>query len=484
MASPVIALRFRDTTVGIDTIEAHRALLESNGSVGWGWWKKAFEPDQAQAIRELLAVSGQILVALIDRTRERNFLCECVGFSEPRETPAETVPEYYRRHINDVAGIFVLRSMEEVEFDRELAAAIGDQTFLWAGRRANAMPSHVAEPAQAPGRSCVLHLSDLHFGADYGFRRQGEDLPIGDNRRTLAECLLFDLERVGAIHDIAAVIVTGDFMTQGRFNDEARRAALAEFEELRAGLRLGREQIVAVPGNHDVVRYAPDAVVDVRDRAIETQTRYEHETHFRTFVSELVGRDWREALNYVRRIHLSDADLDVCVLNSCTIAATEWTEYGYVGRSGLDTIAELQRYRAERPTFRFLALHHHLLPVAGVEAPQSRGVTLTLDAADILAAAQRSGVHVALHGHQHKPKIALYQNFGLNGEPTRDGLYVVANGSAGVRTARLPHGERNTYCLFRLGANSMDLCIRELRLDGAAGAETFRGVLAARPVAA
>jgi hypothetical protein len=43
MATPIIALRFRDTVFGIDTIVEHRALIASKGEVGWGWWKKAFE---------------------------------------------------------------------------------------------------------------------------------------------------------------------------------------------------------------------------------------------------------------------------------------------------------------------------------------------------------------------------------------------------------------------------------------------------------
>jgi hypothetical protein len=214
------------------------------------------------------------------------------------------------------------------------------------------------------------------------------------------------------------------------------------------------------------------------------QTTYEHETHFRLFVDQLIGRDWKESLNYVRRIHLGEADLDVCVVNSCTIAATEWTEYGYVGKGGLDAIADLGRQPFERPTFRFLALHHHLLPVAGVEALKSRGVTLTLDASDILTASQRSGVHVALHGHQHKAKIARYQSLGLNGEPTNEPVYVVANGSAGAKNDRLPAGELNTYCLFRLNPEGIDLWIRELRLDGRAGTEIFRGSLSAPPIAA
>ena len=414
MAAPTIALRFRDTTPGFDTIVEHRAMLARQGVVGWGWWKKTFEPDQHKAIAKRIAENGEIDLVILDRSTERAFLCRCVAFHPPFEAITAIVPEYYRDHIDITAGVFTLRSIDDISFDRSLGDLVGDQTFLWIGSQADRGLGHLAAPAEAPGRSCVLHLSDLHFGSDYGFRRQGEDLAIGDQRRTLTDCIVSDLDRLGLTQDIAVIIVTGDFMTHGRFDDEHKKAALDEFEALRGRLGLSREQLIPVPGNHDVVRYADGAKINVRDNAVEKQTTYEHETHFRTFVDQLIGRDWKASLNYVRRVRLSQIDLDVCVVNSCTIAATEWTEYGYVGKSGIDAITDLGEQAVERPTFRFLALHHHLLPVANVEALKSKGVTLTLDASDILAAGQQSGVHVALHGHQHKAKIAKYQSLGLD----------------------------------------------------------------------
>ena len=481
MATPAIALRFRDTTPGIDTIAEHRALIQQKGRVGWGWWKKAFETIDLDKIQDRINSEEKIGVVLIDRKTKRSFICACVGFHLPEQSDPEIVPAYYRGHIKEIAGLFLLTSIEGIDYEATLGDLIGEQTFLWIGETPDPAFAHVAAPADAVGKSCVLHLSDLHFGSDYGFRLQGQDVAIGDGRRTLTNCIMADLKRLGMVDDIAAVVVTGDFMTRGGWSDEHREAALKEFEALRTELGLEREQIVAVPGNHDVVRYAEGAKLDIRENAVQKQTTYEHERPFRTFVDELVGRDWKASLNYLRRIRLRSVDLDLCVLNSCTIAATQWTEYGYVGQNGLDAIGKLGKQTVERPTFRFLALHHHLLPVANVEVPQSNGVTLTLDASDILAEAQRVGVNVALHGHQHKPKVALYQNLPLNGEGAGQPLHVVANGSAGAKNSRLPPGERNTYCLFRLKENAIDLWIRELRLDAVAGAQVFKGSLATSP---
>jgi predicted MPP superfamily phosphohydrolase len=476
MAPPAIALRFRDTTSGIDSIEQHRAIVGRAGTVAWGWWKKAFEDADVAGIADRIAGGRGVDIVLIDTTTKRAFTCRCEAFLLPDAAPRDLVPEYYRDRLLDIAGLFMVGPIADAEYPAELAAKIGEQTFLWIGEEADPAFKHGATEADAAGRSCILHLSDLHFGDDYAFRREGESIAIGDSRDTLTEALMKDLTRLGYETQIAAIIVTGDFVTKGRWDGGVRHTVLTEFEALRAALDLKSEQIVAVPGNHDVVRY-PDGDLDVTGTAVEKQTNYEHEIPFRFFVNELVGRDVKASLNYVRRIRLANSDLDICVLNSCTITSTKWTEYGYVGASGLEAIRTLGEQPIKRPTHRFLALHHHLLPVAAVEAPSSRGVTLTLDASQLLAAAQTAGVNVALHGHQHKPKIARYQMLPLNGEGGGDALHVVASGSTGARNGRLPYGERNAYCLFRLAPDAVELWIRELRLDGVAGAQIFRGVL-------
>jgi len=456
-------------------------MLRKNGRVGWGWWKKAFEDDHREKILNRIKEQGAISVLLINRTSERAFICQCIGFEPTASKFSQLVPAYYRQYAPEIAGLFMLTSIVDTTYNPALADAIREQTFFWIGESPNPSFGHVATPTDAIGRSSVLHLSDLHFGTDYGFRRQGEDIDLGDGRRTLTDCIVADLERVDMVDDIAAVVVTGDFMTAGAWSTENRTAALDEFDAMRTKLGLSREQIIAVPGNHDVVRYPKGSKLNVRSSAVKNQSKYEHENPFRTFVDELVGRDWKDSLNYVRRIRLGSVNLDLCVLNSCTIAATQWTEYGYVGRNGIDAIGELRKLAVDRPTFRFLALHHHLLPVANVEALNSKGVTLTLDAADILVEAQRAGINVALHGHQHKPKVTLYHTLSLNGDHAGRPLHVIANGSSGAKNSRLPPGERNSYCLFQLKDNSIDLWIRELRLDGIAGAQIFRGSLEATP---
>jgi 3',5'-cyclic AMP phosphodiesterase CpdA len=406
----------------------------------------------------------------------------CERFSaRGAEVDPEEVPEYYRRHIGEIEGFFRLTRIEAIAYDKDLADRLGERTMMRMGEPGAGPAEHLASAAQAAGRSSVLHLSDLHFGADYGFLTQGECAEIGDGRRTLTECIVADLGRIGLRNDIATLIVTGDFITRGDWNDRVRSAALREFDCLRDALSLTPQQIVAVPGNHDIVRYPDGAQIDIRELAVAGQTNLQHEREFRTFVDELIDRNWKESLNYVRQISLGTVDVQVCVLNSCTITATKWREYGYVGTGGIDAIRTLARMPIERPTFRFITLHHHVLPVAEVEAPNSQGVTLALDASVILSEAQAAGVHVVLHGHQHKAKLATYMNLPLAGTTPGSPIHVISNGSAGAAVARLPSGENNTYCVFSVEGEKLRLQMRELRTSGQLGAVLFDHLLQITP---
>jgi predicted MPP superfamily phosphohydrolase len=483
MATPAIALRFRDTTFGIDTIEAHREVLANHAKVWWGWWKKEFEEIDPALVDRTLRWDAERKIVLVNRAAERSYLATFSAFAiGSGGVDKERVPAYYRNHIHEVAAFFLLSSIDNYDYDPQLGERLGERTFMWLREEeTDFYRPHLAPTADAVERSCILHLSDLHFGSDYGFLPRGKTATVGDTRRTLTECLIRDLERIGLKEDVGFIIISGDFISQGDWSDPVRGAALNELSALREELGLQKDQIVAIPGNHDIVRYPDGKQVDVADITVDNQTSYQHEREFRTFVEELVDRSWRASLNYVRRVRLSAVDLQLCMMNSCTITATQWTEYGYVGPNGIDALHQLAKEKIVRPTFRFLALHHHLLPVAAVEAPQSRGVTLTLDASRILTEAQKAGVHVALHGHQHKPKIAVYQDLApVEGAPGRP-ICVVANGSAGAKSDRLPFGERNTYCLFRLSVQGAELWMRELRLDGEPGAELFHDELPTHP---
>ncbi|ESY86387.1 hypothetical protein X739_11730 [Mesorhizobium sp. LNHC220B00] len=478
MATPFIALRFRDTTPGVDTIQTHREMISAKGFVWWGWWKKTFEDEHLDAFD---AMDGPTSAYIVDRSTRRMFTATVEawrrGLLDADELAA--VPSYYADEHGRIYGWFKLTDIEACEYLDEVANRFGDHTLVSLGRGPH-QPDRVAATTRA-NRSAILHLSDLHFGPDYDFLLQGETPAIGNTKKTLTQALMDDLGRIGVRDDIGTILVTGDFTTKGDWSQAVRSSILAEFASLTKALGLERDHIVAVPGNHDIVRAKDPSNVDPAKLAVSNQATYEHELQYRIFCEELIGRSWKETLNYVRRVQLGDVDVLIGVLNSCTIVQTEWSEYGYIGDSGIDALRELGAERIDRPTYKIMALHHHLLPVTTVATLNKKGITLSVDAPRILDAAQQAGVQLAVHGHEHMPRVVKYDNQPLAGAPQQSAIYVVSNGSTGVSPLRRPGNERNTYCIFRLNDKEIHLTMRELRADGKVGLSLFSGDLEISP---
>src|SRR5690242_841300 len=230
MATPAIALRFRNTTPGIDTISEHLKVLANRSMVWWGWWKKDTELLRPDVLERQLP-SGTTGTLLLADSVSRMWSATCSRWTiDPHDVDLDLLPAYYRSAVDRVAAFFLITELSPTAFDKELSddLILGEKTFLDLGdpedrRNAKATADgHLSAPIDAKSRSSVLHLSDLHFGKDYGFRTSTEIVSIGDQRRTLTECLVRDLERIGMHNDIGAVVVTGDFISGGDWDDGVR----------------------------------------------------------------------------------------------------------------------------------------------------------------------------------------------------------------------------------------------------------------------
>lgn len=486
MDSPRLILRFRNPSPNVDTIEEHRRLIESHGTVWWGWWKKDIEELPASAI-EAIGDAGCTLL-LVDRAATRCWRARCVkAILRSRKRPsAADVPRYYRRILEDIPAWFLLSQIEPVDYPEQLAREIGDRTLLILGEAGGAPPVKF-ETISAPDREVLLHLSDLHFGKDHGFRSPGPNANAFEQRKTLVDSLLSDLGRCGAIARIGAIVVTGDVTTQGDWTDETMYPIVDELRRLAEGLGLRATHIVLVPGNHDIIRYAAGSTGGIK-ATIDHMKDYRHERDFRNFSDRLTSRFLRGSLNRVFEIDLAHARLQLCALNSCSIAGFDgWTEYGYVGQGGVDTLQDLERARVDRPTYRAMALHHHLLPVSQIEVatseqPQANGISLTIDAVKLLDAAARARVQIALHGHQHIPRIIEYRHYAPRGSPGDGRLVIASAGSASVQHSRRPLSVRNTYGLISFGRDGVRLEMRELLEDGSAGSVLQDEMLPLQPI--
>lgn len=312
---------------------------------------------------------------------------------------------------------------------------------------------------QTTGES-ILHLSDLHFGGDYGFTTTQRDDPISEPP---LESIITDRIRILKDCQIGVVVISGDIITKGDAN--AFPSAKVFLESLLKSLKLGKEHVVIVPGNHDI--WLQD---------VEHPTReYLPKDPFLSFKRDFYGADISE----IECLHAFRTPggwiLSFLGLNSARPRSKETMDYGYVGQDRyarlLSRISEINEGRSlnelsSQKRLNFAVLHHHLIPAALVCKPEmKRPVSLTLDAGQLVADFQASVIHFALHGHQHIPfvgstaRAVTAQNKWTGYEKP---LFVIGSGSSGVTRHRLWDEKRNnTFGIYTPQPNGFRVRVEE-----------------------
>ena len=174
-----LILRFRD--VEADTVEEHRERIRVAGATWWAWWKKEAE-DLSAAPLSALADHVPLEIGLINRQVNSRYVAECqriamaddgqrISSPEPNRTPT-----YYRDDSFPVW--FLLSSISQVsdeEWDRRFGGVPEGEHTLFAvpldepdQARKSLQEEYGARSVEIP-TSSILHISDLHFGSDFGF---------------------------------------------------------------------------------------------------------------------------------------------------------------------------------------------------------------------------------------------------------------------------------------------------------------------------
>ena len=425
MDSNLLILRFRDPTDEVKTIAAHEEIISNYGAVWWGWWKAQKETLTYEELN-ILEHYGKDYVMLIDRSLNMLYKAtiEKISTDAKNDTELNQTPAYYRDKASEISTWFLISSIEkEPVYSREyddIFAEKGNPTYIFLKESSN---DKVKKTSSKTIRKILKHgnalvLSDLHFGENYNFCFESQRNDIGQTQTSLSEGIISDIKTLRLDNKISLIIITGDFTTKVDWSTQNKNNIIAELHLLCRRLGISYDNIIAVPGNHDMVRFDPNKTGTVKEQAVTNQIDKRYENDFRLFVSELNGRDWKDNLTY--NIHYkfesNNTNLDLTVLNSCLIVATEWSEYGYVGQEGIDIIKSLPE-DIEPETYRVIALHHHLLPVNDIDFLNTKGVSLTIDSLTFIKNALSRNVTLALHGHQltfHIDKYTLeWHMFGV-----------------------------------------------------------------------
>lgn len=455
-----IVLRFRDAA-GDGTIESHPKVIADAGHVWWGWWKKDFEPDQTALLAELRdrARKDPLRIGLFDRAARAFFsarLVDVVFHDGPINSPdVRSTPSYYSSE--KVPAWLKLTDITSVSDEDFLASFHGVPTGEATLFEVALKEAGPAAPIQIDVKSdLILHISDIHFGSDYGFPGV-----VGPGSVPLLELIKRDFRD----RQVGLVVVSGDLTSRADAN-VLQNEGLRFLQDLSNTLHVPKECFIIVPGNHDI------ALRKIRP------LDYSHEASFHLFAKEFYGTPIQYPL--LTRYRLANGrPLELLAINSVRLRAEADKAFGYVQWPLYDDL--LRKMPHDPDVLRVAVLHHHLVSAPREEAPDpdaaEASVSITIDAGAVIEGLQTHGFTIVLHGHQHVPKVSrVARAFSTDGkvdlEPVGTGMVVVAAGSAGSK--RLSNEMRdNSYNVLTLLKSGFDLESRRFT-PGSAPQPLFR----------
>jgi 3',5'-cyclic AMP phosphodiesterase CpdA len=316
-----------------------------------------------------------------------------------------------------------------------------------------------AEAVTSPSNT-ILHLTDPHFSIgdkreQHVWRLESEQ---EDSRPSLSQAVMNAIEMNK--RQVGLVIVTGDLTFKG--DPKEFKEAADALRQLLMRLKLDKNNLVVIPGNHDIVwakgkeRYKENARVVVAPEVARE--------NYVAFHTELFGYPPNEYLSMGRRFSLPcGITLEVCAVNSSALATGKnfLAGMGYVQEEAMIGVSkELGWAETRSLALRLLAVHHHLALTENLEPAGEfyRGFGIAANAPLVMRLAAKHGVHLALHGHKHRAFVWRSKVYELP-EQTQDRWYrgelsIIGGGSAGSHETQ---GRLNYFNLIDVSSEGLAL---------------------------
>ena len=499
-------LRFRD--LAAQTIEEHQKVLNAHQLVWWGWWHKPDERSPRQAFADFAGViekEGSLPVFLLDSGSKKLYRAVMTGIEpSPTDTPRvspdpDRTPPYYNKEkyrawfrfskieearetdlrsysydeIDEFSDPNERSSYHNKRVDSIVEILERRHKTIWflqlyrKGHRANRISPAVSRVPEnfetspfVTKSSYLVQISDVHFHPDH----HAFDVTGGDLHLSLANSVIADLRALQSDMPPAAVLLTGDFTWMG--TSAEFDLALDFIQRLQSAFDLKPEQLVVLPGNHDIQWSSQDPATYDPKQPVSLPAE-QAENNYRDFVTKATGFAPDPYLSMGRRYILGNyLALDVVALNSCRLEQRHFAGFGFVQRRQLEDAASRMGWHKDdvpRVHYRLLTLHHHVVPIVPAEEIKQLdpSYSLTLDAGQITYAAFRYGVDLILHGHQHHPFSGS-----LARPPHQDdfqvgrSLAIHGAGSAGVKRAHIGPGGRNSYSVLTFSETGVEVQVR------------------------
>lgn len=280
--------------------------------------------------------------------------------------------------------------------------------------------------------STILHLSDLHLGDADAWERKTDDkvglVPRDENARlSVLSTSLKAVQRHLAAQDASldVVVVSGDITSKYETVGFERFGALLDQLKL-----VPAENVVVVPGNHDV-DWRRDPGTPAKYAQFLEHTRAKR---MRTPICD--------GVDFTGDPKDSEAD-PVVLLDDCVVVAinsANWCgvklggarrkdnvyDIARVSEEQLDRLTDMLRAYDTTELVRIAVLHHHLLPVS--ENEEVKYFESFTNLARLRAWLRDHGFHAVLHGHKHQSALTwdhVYE-FAHHDKPPRRMLVVSA----------------------------------------------------------
>ncbi|MBI4819057.1 MAG: metallophosphoesterase [Deltaproteobacteria bacterium] len=270
----------------------------------------------------------------------------------------------------------------------------------------------------------ILHLSDLHYGAQDWPQKKGE---VGSNPKSLVASLL---KARREIEPVDAIVISGDISQQAATSEFAIAADHIRYLATQLGHH-DMHRVIVTPGNHDVDWAG--------SKGPSPASRFDS---WRNFLNLLYTEPIASALYPIHEEGFTAChvvgDARIVSVSSC-LFETHQDHYGFVGGRQRERVESSFLNAPER--WKIVVTHHHLLPSKTESispdpsaAGSSFDVSIVRDGGLFLSDIEESGVRLVLHGHKHDP-MSRFHAFGDGG------VYILGAGSAGVHTRELPAGQ-------------------------------------------
>ncbi|MDB9383902.1 HEAT repeat domain-containing protein [Nodularia spumigena CS-584] len=317
-------------------------------------------------------------------------------------------------------------------------------------------------PSSQPKTSLmyILHLSDLHFGTP-------------DQAKLWSNQLAIDLQQELEIPHLDALILSGDIADKSTPPEYA--AAQQFFDELRQDFPLQPEQIIIVPGNHDLNwslakkayqlidrddykgeltqgEYIEEnaSVIRVRDEE-KYKRRFEHFSNFyQTIKNQPYPLDYDQQYTLD---HFPNQNLLILGLNSAWQLDHHYKSRANINMNTLSNALTKIRRQKEYENCIKIAVWHHPLDSAWDDRIKDQSFMEQLTVA---------GFRFFLHGHVHQAQK------GFNEYDAERGLFRICAGTFGAPTHELTTAKGWQYHLMKLENNTLTVRSRKRETENGA----------------